>query len=328
LHRIDNATAATVMPTRKALGTYGFFTQGNPSTGVPATIVEADILNATMMEIANVVTLAGITLSKTDDQQLWEAINALINAARLGFTPVEQGGGIGQGTNKVHIGWDGAGLKAQVDALDLGEIGFIGRSNTWTAQQQFNAALTASGSPNSITANSGNIYAAAGQVVGHAGVIAETGNVTASAGQVVGQTGVQALAGNVTANGGRLRASYGAFGSSDQNAAVLLLDYLGSLGGNGYLRLPNGLYLQWGYYQVPCDDTLRAMSYPIAFPQSAPIGIVGSYAAVNPNTGGDNIIDVGPLGVNVISGNGAQFYTRNRASTASNPSVFVIALGQ
>lgn len=42
----------------------------------------------------------------------------------LGFTPIQQGGGTGQGTNKVYIGWatDASGLKAQADNTDLGNI--------------------------------------------------------------------------------------------------------------------------------------------------------------------------------------------------------------
>lgn len=42
----------------------------------------------------------------------------------LGFTPVQQGGGTGQGTNKVYIGWatDASGLKAQADHTNLGNI--------------------------------------------------------------------------------------------------------------------------------------------------------------------------------------------------------------
>lgn len=42
----------------------------------------------------------------------------------LGFTPIQQGGGTGQGTNKVHIGWatDASGLKAQAGNTDLGNI--------------------------------------------------------------------------------------------------------------------------------------------------------------------------------------------------------------
>ena len=93
MHRIDNPTAVATMPVRKAAGPAGFFTQGNQATGALATIVEADVLNAVMMEIANVVTGAGIALSKTDDAQMLAAIRAMIEAVRLTFMPVEQGGG-------------------------------------------------------------------------------------------------------------------------------------------------------------------------------------------------------------------------------------------
>lgn len=41
---------------------------------------------------------------------------------RLGFTPVQQGGGTDQLSNRIMIGWSAQGLKAQVDTLDLGII--------------------------------------------------------------------------------------------------------------------------------------------------------------------------------------------------------------
>lgn len=40
----------------------------------------------------------------------------------LGFSPVEQGGGVGQLANKIHIGWSAERLRAQVDTTDLGEV--------------------------------------------------------------------------------------------------------------------------------------------------------------------------------------------------------------
>lgn len=40
----------------------------------------------------------------------------------LGFTPVQQGGGTGQGSAKIYIGYSKSGLKAQADTLDLGNI--------------------------------------------------------------------------------------------------------------------------------------------------------------------------------------------------------------
>ncbi|MFD1949900.1 hypothetical protein ACFSGX_03840 [Sphingomonas arantia] len=44
---------------------------------------------------------------------------------RLGYVPVTQGGGAGQGANRVYIGWGaGSRLRAQVDGSDLGNIVF------------------------------------------------------------------------------------------------------------------------------------------------------------------------------------------------------------
>ncbi|MCK2056432.1 hypothetical protein J7U37_20280 [Methylobacterium sp. 37f] len=40
----------------------------------------------------------------------------------LGFIPVQQSGGAYQGNNKVYLGWDGAALRAQVDASDLERV--------------------------------------------------------------------------------------------------------------------------------------------------------------------------------------------------------------
>lgn len=45
--------------------------------------------------------------------------------ARLGFTPVQQGTGVGQTANAIKIGWSAGGkLKATVDSSDLGNIAF------------------------------------------------------------------------------------------------------------------------------------------------------------------------------------------------------------
>jgi hypothetical protein len=42
----------------------------------------------------------------------------------LGFTPVQQSGGYAQATNKIYIGWDGGGVRVQVDGTDMGRIIF------------------------------------------------------------------------------------------------------------------------------------------------------------------------------------------------------------
>lgn len=54
----------------------------------------------------------------------------------LGFTPVQQGGGTGQLTNKVYIGYDGTRPSIQIDATPFGEI---------VTQTQFPSSLSANG---------------------------------------------------------------------------------------------------------------------------------------------------------------------------------------
>lgn len=57
----------------------------------------------------------------------------------LGFTPVQQGGGTGQGTNKIYIGWatDASGLKAQADSTNLGNIVTTAGGTTKAPQAAF-----------------------------------------------------------------------------------------------------------------------------------------------------------------------------------------------
>jgi cytoskeletal protein CcmA (bactofilin family) len=72
--------------------------------------------------------------------------------------------------------------------------------------------------------------------------------------------------GNVQANNGRLRAAYGAYGSGDGNAATLLNDFVFANGNpQGWLRLPNGLLLQWGQAST-FNWTLIAFN--VAFPNA------------------------------------------------------------
>ena len=53
-------------------------------------------------------------LTSTD----WNTFNN--KQVALGFTPIQQGGGTGQGTNKLYIGWAGAVLQLQVDTTNFG----------------------------------------------------------------------------------------------------------------------------------------------------------------------------------------------------------------
>lgn len=53
-------------------------------------------------------------------------VQAQINGkqANLGYAPVQQGGGTGQLSNKVFIGWSGSRVKVQIDQSDMGNIVF------------------------------------------------------------------------------------------------------------------------------------------------------------------------------------------------------------
>jgi hypothetical protein len=56
---------------------------------------------------------------------IWDVVTAAPSATDLlGFTPVQQGGGTGQGNNKVYIGWTGSNLAATVDTTNLGNFVF------------------------------------------------------------------------------------------------------------------------------------------------------------------------------------------------------------
>lgn len=77
MFQIDVSTAATAQPASTAAGTPGFFTDGNPATGVAATVLPAEFMNALMLEMLNVVKAAGITPSKTAFNQLANAIKGL-----------------------------------------------------------------------------------------------------------------------------------------------------------------------------------------------------------------------------------------------------------
>jgi hypothetical protein len=77
MHRIDDPSAVASLPTPRQPGTPGFFTQGSPTTGQEATIVTDDWANATQEELCYVIEQSGITLSKTDRTQLFQALARL-----------------------------------------------------------------------------------------------------------------------------------------------------------------------------------------------------------------------------------------------------------
>lgn len=83
MHRVDTATAVAVKPAKQPAGTPGYFTKGDPAQDIPATIPGADFWNTMQGEMVNVILQAGLSLNKSDDTQLFQAINKIIYTHQL-----------------------------------------------------------------------------------------------------------------------------------------------------------------------------------------------------------------------------------------------------
>lgn len=86
MHRIDNPTAATALPTPKPLGPEGYFTAGNVNVGQSATIVEFDWLNTMQEELMSIVLRGGLTSDKADNTQVLKALANLFTGAYAQIT--------------------------------------------------------------------------------------------------------------------------------------------------------------------------------------------------------------------------------------------------
>jgi hypothetical protein len=81
MHRIDNPSASTSLPTPKPFGPEGYFTPGNINVGQSATIVEYDWLNTIQEELMSIVSRGGLASDKTDNTQLLKALSNLFTGA-------------------------------------------------------------------------------------------------------------------------------------------------------------------------------------------------------------------------------------------------------
>lgn len=89
MQRIDVASASPTLPEPSALGTPGYFTEGDPLSGTPATVVSGDFLNMVQEELMSVLGSAGVAPSKATYNQLLTSILTLIlggDSATIGAT--------------------------------------------------------------------------------------------------------------------------------------------------------------------------------------------------------------------------------------------------
>jgi hypothetical protein len=155
--------------------------------------------------------------------------------ANIGFTPVQQGGGVGQGTNKIFLGFDGVTARITVDATDFGELGFLNSNQNWSGANLFNQTINCNGAIN--------------------------------AGGAINATG------NVVANSGYLRASLGSRNNpTDPNVATIQSDFIGGSNANGaFFSFPGqggvggGMQIcRFSLGSVPANGT-ATWTFPSAF---------------------------------------------------------------
>ena len=79
MHRIDDPTASPTLPAPRPPGTPGYFTGGSPgSSGFAATVVRYEWTNAVQEELAAIVDAAGLTLDKTNNNQVLAALRQML----------------------------------------------------------------------------------------------------------------------------------------------------------------------------------------------------------------------------------------------------------
>ena len=79
MHRIDDPTAVAALPAPRPPGTPGYFTGGSPGTGgFLATRVRYEFMNAVQEELSAIAEAAGLTLDKTNNNQVLAALRQML----------------------------------------------------------------------------------------------------------------------------------------------------------------------------------------------------------------------------------------------------------
>lgn len=139
-------TQLTNFGTVVANATIGIFKKTAANTWSFTTLLATDIpsLNTSKLTAGTLPVARGGTGADTltglvygNGTSAFTAATSAQLVTTLGFTPLQQGGGTGQGSNKVYIGWHtaGDGLRLQVDSTDFGKdfpINITGNSATTT----------------------------------------------------------------------------------------------------------------------------------------------------------------------------------------------------
>lgn len=192
MFRIDDATAASSLPTPEAAGTEGYWTEGNPATGTPATLVRAAFLNMVQEELRNVVVAGGLTPSKTNYTQVRDAIKAMLPGRLLNIQIFTASGTY----------TPSAGLTKAIVQVVGGGAGSGGAPATSSAQF--------SGSPGASSGTYAEVSLTAAQIGASQGVTIGLGGTAGGTGSSSGGTGGTSAFGSlITCPGGLPSTAYG-----------------------------------------------------------------------------------------------------------------------
>jgi len=227
---------------------------------------------------------------------IWHSGNFVLASKQdaLGYVPVQQGGGVGQGTNKLYLGWNGNKIRLTVDSTDLGALALESWSNDTFLPRA--GGLMSGGIDSPIIADNTGIATYARSTFR-----AQSNASTAAAISFVRAGAFGVYFGLDTDN--RLKVggwsmgnvAYALFHEGNFNPASKAdsghrhnFDTINSLqewlsdrptrnefacsaGENGWQKLPSGMILQWGTYRPSgpwSEGTGPTLGFPMAFPNA------------------------------------------------------------
>lgn len=269
MYQIDNSTAAVSQPAATAAGSAGYFTDGNPATSTPATIVPAEWLNAVMMELVNVVTGAGLTLSKPTYNQVLAAIKRLgQNTIVLADT----------GAANAYTAANASPLVAGTWVDGVIQAVKIAHANTGASTY----------APDGLTAIP--IYGLGLQPL-QGGELALNGTAVMMRTTIAGVNSGNPIAVLMECAGGAQQVAP----ATQSSHAVQLGQFLATLSANGYVKIPvmvagvlRTLILQWGatgnYLVNTASTTSDTITFPISFPTACLQVLATADGSTTPNS--------------------------------------------
>jgi hypothetical protein len=243
MYQYDDPSAAATLPTPAAAGTAGYFTNGNPASGEAPTILSSDYMNMVMLELLNIVQAAGITSSKTTYNQVLSAIKRI-------------------NQNTIVLSDTGAAnAYSAANAIPL-------VSGTWAdgVVQQVKIAHANTGAstyaPDGLTPIP--IYGLGLQPL-QGGELTLNGTAILMHSTIPGVNSGNPVCVLMECAGGAQQISPG----TASGHGVNLSQFASSPGATGYLKLPNGLIIQWGpAISSGTSATNASATFPIAFPNA------------------------------------------------------------